>query len=131
MPFGVCNAPATFQRLVNKVLGDVLQCKAYLDDLIGYSDDWVSDMTTLYDVFARLAGSSLMLNFPKCVWEGLCLVSWSTGWPRPDAPCGCKSQNNYQVSCPNHQTGIAPVPWDGWAAGSVETYLLWRVSTGV
>ncbi|KAI3358864.1 hypothetical protein L3Q82_015258, partial [Scortum barcoo] len=46
MPFGMCNAPATFQRLVNKVLGGVENCKAYLD-IVVYSDDWISDVTTL------------------------------------------------------------------------------------
>lgn len=34
MPFCLCNAPATFQRLVNKVLGDVSHCKTYLDDIV-------------------------------------------------------------------------------------------------
>lgn len=29
MPLCMCNAPATFQRLVNKILGDVSNCKAY------------------------------------------------------------------------------------------------------
>lgn len=49
MPFGLRNAPAIFQRLVNKVLGDVPHCKAYLDDIIVYSDDWASH--TLNEVF--------------------------------------------------------------------------------
>ena len=32
--FGLCNAPATFQRLVSKVLGVVANCRAYLDDIV-------------------------------------------------------------------------------------------------
>lgn len=66
MPFGLCNAPATFQRLVNKVLRDVPHCKAYLDDIVIYSDDWNSHMATLRDVFKRLAEASLTLNLSKC-----------------------------------------------------------------
>lgn len=66
MPFCLYNAPATFQRLVNKVLGDVSHCKAYLDDIVVYSDDWTSHMATLRDVFTHLAGASLTLNVPKC-----------------------------------------------------------------
>lgn len=37
MLFGMCNAPATFQRLVNSILSGLLNCNAYLDDLIVYS----------------------------------------------------------------------------------------------
>lgn len=39
MPFGMCNAHATFQRLVNIVLADVPNCTAYLDDLVVYSSN--------------------------------------------------------------------------------------------
>lgn len=66
MPFGLCNAPATFQRLVNKVLGNVSHCKAYLDDIVVYSDDWNTHMATLRDVFKCLADASLTLNLFKC-----------------------------------------------------------------
>ncbi len=37
MAFGMRNAPATFQRLLNIVLAGVPQCNAYLDDLVVYS----------------------------------------------------------------------------------------------
>ena len=40
MAFGMRNAPATFQRLVNIVLGDVPNCTAYLDDLVIHSAMW-------------------------------------------------------------------------------------------
>lgn len=66
MPFGMCNAPATFQRLINKVLGNVPHCKAYLDDIVIYTDDWKSHRETLREVFCRLAAASLTLNLSKC-----------------------------------------------------------------
>ncbi len=40
MPFGLKNAPATFQRLVNTVLSGVKNCEAYLDDIVVYSSTW-------------------------------------------------------------------------------------------
>uniref|UniRef100_A0A669CU45 Gypsy retrotransposon integrase-like protein 1 n=1 Tax=Oreochromis niloticus TaxID=8128 RepID=A0A669CU45_ORENI len=66
MPFGLRNAPATFQRLMNIVLGSVRQCEVYLDDIVVYSDTWSEHMETLADVFHRLEWASLTLNLAKC-----------------------------------------------------------------
>ena len=73
MPFGLCNAPATFQRLVSKVLGGVPNCRAYLDDIVVYLNDWHSHMTILREVFTHLSSASVTLNK-----KALCfiLVSW-------------------------------------------------------
>ena len=40
MPFGMKNAPATFQRRVNHIVADIEGCKAYVDDLNIYSQTW-------------------------------------------------------------------------------------------
>ena len=66
MAFGMCNAPATFQRLVNIVLAGVSNCNAYLDDVIIYSSTWTEHLDTLSEVFRRLAAASLTLNLAKC-----------------------------------------------------------------
>ncbi|TKS65422.1 Retrovirus-related Pol polyprotein from transposon opus [Collichthys lucidus] len=66
MAFGMRNAPATFQRLMQRVLGNVPGCSVYLDDVVVYSKDWVSHMSSLRDVFQRLAEASLTLNLAKC-----------------------------------------------------------------
>ena len=41
MPFDLCNAPATFQRLMQNCLGELnlTYCIIYLDDMIVYSKD--------------------------------------------------------------------------------------------
>ncbi len=66
MAFGLRNAPATFQRLMSLVLGDVLNCNVYLDDVVIYSSSWVEHLSILYDVFHRLSAASLTLNLRKC-----------------------------------------------------------------
>ncbi|XP_076843961.1 uncharacterized protein LOC143488888 [Brachyhypopomus gauderio] len=66
MPFGLKNAPATFQRLVNGVFANLPGCTAYLDDVVVYSWDWTSHLQLLREVFARLARASLTVNLAKC-----------------------------------------------------------------
>lgn len=66
MAFGLRNAPATFQRLVNIVLSGVPNCHAYLDDLVIYSCDWDEHLSALRTVFKRLSDASLTINLAKC-----------------------------------------------------------------
>ena len=40
MPFGMKNAPATFQRMVNKLVRDTDGCEGYIDDVVIFSDNW-------------------------------------------------------------------------------------------
>ena len=44
MPFGMRNSPATFQRLINRVISGLTGCEAYIDDLVLHSDSWNSLM---------------------------------------------------------------------------------------
>lgn len=66
MAFGMCNAPATFQRLINSVLSGLPHCNAYLDDLIVYTTTWEEHVKSLTQVFDRLAKASLTVNLAKC-----------------------------------------------------------------
>ena len=50
MPFGMLNAPATFQWLIISVIVEVNGCEAYIDDVNIYSDDW-SDHVEQISVF--------------------------------------------------------------------------------
>ena len=38
MPFGMKHSPASFQRLINKVIADLESCEAYVNDVIIYCD---------------------------------------------------------------------------------------------
>ena len=68
MPFGLCNAPATFQRLMETCLGDMhLQwCIIYLDDIIVFSKTPEEHIERLRGVFQKLADAGLKLKPSKC-----------------------------------------------------------------
>ena len=68
MPFGLCNAPSTFQRLMNKILSPLLYKGAivYLDDIIIYSKSESEMLSLLRKVLEILRTASLKLNLKKC-----------------------------------------------------------------
>ena len=66
MAFGLRNAPASFQRLMNKVLAGIQNCEVYLDDIVLHSSSWSSHLELIHTVFHRLGDASLTLNLAKC-----------------------------------------------------------------
>ena len=68
MPFGLSNAPATFQLLMSIVLlGHVgLICLAYLDDILIYARDFHHHVKRLRRVQDRLPEAGLKLQPSKC-----------------------------------------------------------------
>ena len=68
MPFGIAAAPATFQRLMNKVLGDLNWKIAivYLDDIIIYSKDKTKHYEHLKIIFDKIRASGLKIKLDKC-----------------------------------------------------------------
>ena len=68
LPFGLTSAPATFQRLMEKVLHG-LHWKTlllYLDDIIVISHDFDSHVERLEEVLKRLRAANLKLKPSKC-----------------------------------------------------------------
>ena len=68
MPFGLCNAPATFQRLMDFVLAGLnwAHCLVYLNDVIVLGRSFSEHLQNLQMVFARLREAGLMLKPAKC-----------------------------------------------------------------
>ncbi len=66
MAFGLRNAPATFQRLVNRVIEGMRNVEAYLDDLVIYSASWSEHIKQLDTLFNRLFCANLTVNLAKC-----------------------------------------------------------------
>ena len=70
MPFGGMNAPATFQRLMQQVLGSQYNKNVfcYLDDILVTGETWAELMEELQEVFRKLRGANLKLKLKKCEW---------------------------------------------------------------
>ena len=68
MPFGLCNAPATFERLMELVLRGLSwkTCLVYLDDVIVIGRTFEEHLKNLEDVFRRLRNANLQLSTKKC-----------------------------------------------------------------
>ena len=70
VPFGQCNAPATFSRLMDRVLAGLHleTCLFYLDDIIVFSSTWEEHLARLRQVFERLRHANLKLGADKCTF---------------------------------------------------------------
>lgn len=68
MGMGLCNAPASFVRMITKVLGGLLwtNCLAYLDDVIIMSPTFAQHKRDVDQVLKKIAGASLKLKASKC-----------------------------------------------------------------
>lgn len=67
MPFGLKNAPATFQRLMDNILRGVQNesCLVYLDDIIVFSTSLEEHISRLKGVFDRLRNSNFKIQLEK------------------------------------------------------------------
>ena len=61
MPFGLCNAPATFQRLMNSVLAGLqwTSCLVYIDDIIVVGSSFEEHLNNLRQVLEQLKQANL------------------------------------------------------------------------
>jgi len=66
MPFGLVNAPATFSRLMRRVLRDIQSLDNYLDDVLSHTPDWSRHLITLRDFFNRIRQARLTFRPSKC-----------------------------------------------------------------
>ena len=68
MPFGLRNAPATFQRALNILLSGLnyKNCLVYIDDILIYSKDFDQHLIDLHEIFSRLESVNLKARLEKC-----------------------------------------------------------------
>ena len=70
VPFGLCNAPATFSRFMDRVLACLHweTCLFYLDVIIVFAATWEEHLARLRQVFERLRHAQLKLGAEKCTF---------------------------------------------------------------
>ena len=66
VPFGLAQAPAHFQKLINEVLTDCNFAMGYLDDIIIFSKTEEEHLEHLETIFNRLREAGLKLKLQKC-----------------------------------------------------------------
>ncbi|GFT63530.1 retrovirus-related Pol polyprotein from transposon 17.6 [Trichonephila clavipes] len=69
-PFGLCNAPATFERMMDNLLRHFkwTMCLCYLDDIIVFSETFEDHLIRLRFVLKCLQEAGLKLNSKKCLF---------------------------------------------------------------
>ena len=78
MPFGLCNAPATFQSCMLEIFADLVEdiMDVYMDDFLVYGDSFDHCLQNLKRVLQRCEETNLALSWEKChfmVREGIVL----------------------------------------------------------
>lgn len=78
MPFGLCNAPATFQRCMMAIFTDMVETfmEIFMDDISVYGESFETCLCNLGKVLQRCEEKNLVLNWEKChfmVNEGIVL----------------------------------------------------------
>ena len=69
MPFGLCNAPSTFQRTMDLIFQDLRDfAGAYIDDILIFSKDLTDHLYHLRQVYQRLDREKFFANPPKCTF---------------------------------------------------------------
>jgi len=71
MPFGLCNAPSTFQGMINNVFRDLVDVGliAYMDDILIYSETIEEHLAMIRKVMDRLRKAGLCVSIKKSTFH--------------------------------------------------------------
>ncbi|KAG0434612.1 Retrovirus-related Pol polyprotein from transposon 17.6 [Dictyocoela muelleri] len=65
IPFGLTNAPATFQNAMNNMFKNTSNVLIYLDDVLLFSQSFEEHYTLISDTFSILHQNNVSINFEK------------------------------------------------------------------
>ena len=66
MPMGLANAPAAFQRMMNRIFGHLMYAKVYMDDILVHSSTVESHFQHLEEFLSVCAANDIRLKASKC-----------------------------------------------------------------
>ena len=70
LPFGLKNAPATFQRMINNIIVDLPNTTAYLDDIATGNNTWHERLESVERLLVKLRDANLTGNLMKSEFGG-------------------------------------------------------------
>ena len=97
MPFGMKNAPATFQRMVNKLVRDIDGCVGYIDDVVIFSDNWSDHIRQIEHFFQIMREAKLTINLMKSEFGKGTEILRPHCRPRASKTLRCKNSNHRKI----------------------------------
>ncbi|CAM4454914.1 unnamed protein product [Lepidochelys kempii] len=118
LPFGLRNAPATFQRLVDGLLAGLGEyAVAYLDDVAIFSDSWADHLEHLQKVLERIREAGLTVKAKKCQ-IGLNRVTY-LGHQVGKSCVTCQIHDKTAVTCTPPLQPV-PLPESAWEKVAID-----------
>jgi len=70
MPFGLAEAPSTYQRFVSSIIDPIKRpwLQVYVDDILNFSNDPDEHLSPIKEVMAILAKNNLYIRSENCQW---------------------------------------------------------------
>jgi len=112
MPFGLCNAGQTFQRLMDEVLAALPFIFIYMDDVLVASRNHTEHYHHLEEFLTRLQEHELVPNGEKCVL-GVHQVPWPHRLSHRHLPATRASCGHHGVQRAGHCEGTPDLPRNG------------------
>ena len=115
------NSAATFQHLMNKVLAGLTNCKAYIDDVIMYSNTWEEQTKHLRALFECFVQANLVVNLKKCEFAKATVTCLGhvVGEGRVLPRTSGQSASHPGFPKAVKQEGINEIPWHVWLLSKV------------
>ena len=111
VPFGLAQAPAYFQKLINDVLRGCNFAMGYLDDIIIYSRSEQEHLEHLEEIFIRLKAAGLKLKLEKCCPQKTYTIPRTFDLIRRHPTSPRETRKHSEDASPKKPKGSETIPW--------------------